>query len=116
MSENNLKDSNNFFVQGQLEITKSKFAADSAPLSAGPIPAGYSFVENVYATESAIIVVSMEGAYESALKKVIADFYRRLDLDSLNGIFNLSIQHELEAGVANRVDVFVYGDGCKRII
>jgi len=108
--------SDNPFVQGQLEITKSMYSSDSLPVSKGPIPAGYRFVDSIYTEESAIIVVSMEGAYDAAFAKAYKDIVSILRQKSWDGAFNLDIQQQVEMSAANRMDVFLYCDACERII
>jgi len=108
--------SDNVFVQGQLEITRSRYSSDSIPVSKGPIPAGYRFADNIWTEESAMVLVSMEGAYDAAFTKAYKDIVATLRKNSWDGAFNLDIQQQIEMSAANRMDVFLYCDACKRII
>ena len=108
--------SKNEYVQGQLELTRSMYDKNSLPISKGPIPAGYRFVDNIWDEESGVIVVSMEGAFDAALTKAYKVIVNTLRQGSLDGAFNLDIQQQVEMGAANRMDIFVYCDACKRII
>lgn len=109
--------SDNFFVQGQLEITRSMYNGQTPPMSKGPIPAGFRFDHNWHVETSAIVMASMEGAYKSALNKAFSSLMQYLKENSLDGAFNLDIQQQVEpGGINSRMDVFLYCDICKKII
>jgi hypothetical protein len=109
--------SDNFFVQGQLEITRSMYSGQTPPMSKGAIPAGFCFDHNWHVEASAIVMASMEGAYKAALNKAFNILMQYLQENSFDGAFNLDIQQQVEpGGINSRMDVFLYCDICKKVI